>query len=408
MNADDYEVPTRPVLPDDPGEATVHGWSGAPVAGDRVDVHMGPIIAGDPDGARVEVTGDGLHAYDATGVETAHIQGEGGEFVGGEFRTSDTLPGSVRIADDAFNYSGRTLPGIEIIPEDTQSTVLPAGIGPWGAGAALAGGEDSSGRSAKLHAIPTQAGITSTSPKGDAQMYASSSGASMRATRSSDGDSGNVSVGYTGANLTATDGESGEYGRILASPRELRMSLLDGSGNATGGVRVIAGTTSVSSTAPDGREAEVAVGLRTGARVGYTSADGVTRSLSVDSHGVWVKTNKGGSSMNYNLEETAQDSGWQAFSPVAGMDSYALAWRNKGGVIYMRGTVTATWQAGWNTVATNLPAEMRPAIRVVRQAPSTSEQGLYFRMGNDGVLEFNKPTAGTRTGDLSAIFYPAD
>src|SRR5699024_5534853 len=76
--------------------------------------------------------------------------------------------------------------------------------------------------------------------------------------------------------------------------------------------------------------------------------------------------------------------------------------------IYMRGTVTATWSAGWNTVATGLPAEMRPAIRVVRQAPSTSEQGLYFRMGNDGVLGFNKPTAGTRTGDLSAIVYPAD
>src|SRR5699024_10468725 len=364
--------------------ATVAGRTGRvvlTVPGDILAENImasGGLIAGDPDGARVVINADGVVAFDGSGTETAQITGEGGEFVGGEFRTSDGLPGRVRIADDAFTYSGLALPGIEIIPEDTRYTVRPAGIGPWGAGAALAGGEDSSGRSAKLHAIPTQAGITSTSPKGDAKIYASSSGASMRATRSSDGDSGHVSVDYTGANLTATDGESGEYGRILASPRELRMSLLDGSGNATGGVRVIAGTASVSSAAPDGREAEVAVGLRTGARVGYTSADGVTRSLSVDSRGVWVKTNKGGSSMNYNLEETAQDSGWQAFSPVAGMDSYALAWRNKGGVIYMRGTVTATWSAGWNTVATGLPAEMRPAIRVVRQAPSTSEQGLYF------------------------------
>src|SRR5699024_5862649 len=62
-------------------------------------------------------------AISADKIEGGHFTGEtfeGGSFVGGEFRTSDNLPGSVRIADDAFNYSGRTLPGIEIIPEDTR------------------------------------------------------------------------------------------------------------------------------------------------------------------------------------------------------------------------------------------------------------------------------------------------
>lgn len=47
------------------------GWAHAPVSGDRVDVHLGPLVAGDPLGARVEVTATGLHAYDGTGaVET--------------------------------------------------------------------------------------------------------------------------------------------------------------------------------------------------------------------------------------------------------------------------------------------------------------------------------------------------
>lgn len=267
----------------------------------------GGIVAGTPGGARVELTDQGLTAYDGAGAETAHIAGEGGEFVGGSFRTSDNLPGRVRIADDAFTYSGRTLPGVEIIPEDTQSTVRPAGIGPWGAGAALEGGEDTSGRSAKLHATPTQAGITSTGPTGDAHMYADSSGVSMRTTRASDGDSGHVSVDYTGANLTATDGESGEYGRILARPGELRMTLRDGSGNATGEVRVIAGTTSVSSTATDGRKSEVSTGASTGARLGHTDASGVYRRIEVTPSGFYLATNVTGSVVRTNLETLVSD-----------------------------------------------------------------------------------------------------
>ena len=296
----DMSAEMIPVL--DIGSATVGDLTGG-----RINVQDGPIVAGDPAGARVEITGDGLHAYDATGTETARIQGDEGVFVGGEFRTSDNLPGRVRIADDAFTYSGRTLPGIEIIPEDTRSTARPAGIGPWGAGAALEGGEDTAGRSAKLHAIPTQAGITSTSPKGDAQIYASSSVASMRTTRSSDGDSGHISADYTGANLTATDGESGEYGRIVARPGELRMTLRDGSGNATGEVRVIAGTTSVSATAPDGRKAEVATGASTGARVGYTNASGVYRRIEVTPSGFYLATNVTGSAVRTDLETLVSD-----------------------------------------------------------------------------------------------------
>lgn len=296
-----------PIVPDvDPGPV-VTGWNDSPVTGDRIDVNENSFIAGDPAGARIEIRSTGFHAFNGTGIETAHIDGAEGVFVGGEFRTSDNLPGRVRIADDAFAYSGRTLPGIEIIPEDTRSTVRPAGIGPWGAGAAIEGGEDTAGRSAKLHATPTQAGITSTSPTGDAHMYADSSGISIRATRASDGDSGHISVDYTGANLTATDGESGEYGRILARPGELRMTLRDGSGNATGDVRVVAGTTSVSATAPDGRKAEVAAGASTGARLGHTNASGVYRRIEVTPSGFYLATNVTGSAVRTNLETLVSD-----------------------------------------------------------------------------------------------------
>lgn len=305
--------PEDPVPPEpdpvEPGEEqpVVDGWIDAPISGDRVNVFDAPIVAGDPDGARIEIRSTGFHAFNGVGTETAHIDGQEGVFVGGEFRTSDNLPGRVRIADDAFTYSGRTLPGIEIIPEDTRSTARPAGIGPWGTGAAIEGGEDTAGRSAKLHATPTQAGITSTSPTGDAHMYADSSGISMRGTRASDGDSGHISVDYTGANLTATDGESGEYGRILARPGELRMTLRDGSGNATGDVRVVAGTTSVSATAPDGRKAEVATGASTGARVGHTNASGVYRRIEVTPSGFYLATNVTGSAVRTNLETLVSD-----------------------------------------------------------------------------------------------------
>lgn len=116
-----------PIIPDvDPGPE-VSGWNDSPVAGDRVDLHMGPIIAGNPEGARVEVTETGLRAFDATGTETASIAGEGGEFVGGEFRTSDALPGQITLSDTAYTSSseGTPGPGIRIDPPDSSRVTLP-------------------------------------------------------------------------------------------------------------------------------------------------------------------------------------------------------------------------------------------------------------------------------------------
>ena len=130
-----------PIIPDaDPGPE-VSGWNDSPVAGDRVDLHMGPIIAGDPEGARVEVTETGLRAFDATGTETASIAGEGGEFVGGEFRTSDNLPGQVTLS----NTANQGTPGISIEPEDDAGyDVLPS-IGPGPDDMRISGGVSTAG-----------------------------------------------------------------------------------------------------------------------------------------------------------------------------------------------------------------------------------------------------------------------
>ena len=130
-----------PIIPDaDPGPE-VSGWNDSPVAGDRVDLHMGPIIAGDPEGARVEVTETGLRAFDATGTETASIAGEGGEFVGGVFRTSNTLPGRVTISDTA----NQGTPGISIEPEDDTGYDVPPSIGPGPDDMHISGGVSTAG-----------------------------------------------------------------------------------------------------------------------------------------------------------------------------------------------------------------------------------------------------------------------
>src|SRR5699024_5814670 len=120
--------------------ATVAGRTGRvvlTVPGDILAENImasGGLIAGDPDGARVVINADGVVAFDGSGTETAQITGEGGEFVGGEFRTSDDLPGRVTLADDAYINSTTAVahPGIRVEPLDTSHMARPPGIGPGG------------------------------------------------------------------------------------------------------------------------------------------------------------------------------------------------------------------------------------------------------------------------------------
>src|SRR5699024_6081619 len=102
----------------------------------------------------------------------------------------------------------------------------------------------------------------------------------------------------------------------------------------------------------------------------------------------------------------AQDSGWNSFPVKGGITAgQGLAWRNKNGVIYFRGTVQATWSAGWNAVVAGLPKEMRPSSTIVTPSPNGSETGLLMMMTPDGEFSVFKPKAGGRTMFVSSMIY---
>src|SRR5699024_6196432 len=75
----------------------------------------------------------------------------------------------------------------------------------------------------------------------------------------------------------------------------------------------------------------------------YTRAGGSNRYLTVDAGGVWVKTNKSGTWKSYNLEETAQDSGWQDVEVLPGykaQPSQSPQVRRLGNSICFRGGIS--------------------------------------------------------------------
>lgn len=359
---DDYEVPTQPELPEDPAEDSVDGWTVAEVAGDRINVFDAPIIAGDPAGARIEIRSTGFHAFNGAGRETAHINGTEGVFVGGEFRTSDTLPGQVTLADNAYvdTLGGVQNPGIRVDPINPTAYIYPPGIGPNSNGMVVSGGRSADG--SRAYTIYSPAGVNHEWKKG-------SQGAVMKTS------AGGVSIW--------ADAGDGRQGVVQTTPDIGKVYTLDSGGT-------------VSKVEANASEAFL-----------YTRAGGSSRYLTVDATGVWVKTAASGSMKWYNLEETAQDSGWNSITLASGITGNGdPAWRNKGGVIYFRGNFESEWIGGtWETVATGLPTEMRPAIRAQMVSPGIHQNRLLFRVGTDGTLNVRADDPGAVLAELSGIIY---
>ena len=143
----------------------------------------------------------------------------------------------------------------------------------------------------------------------------------------------------------------------------------------------------------------------------YTRAGGANRYLTVDADGVWVKTNKSGSWEQWNLEDTASDSGWISFPLGPGITgSGSPAYRVKGGIVYFRGTLTRTgsWASGWNVFATGLPSSIRPDANALRAGASSATPGMLLQMTSAGQLEMWLPSSlpGATTVQLSPMFYP--
>ena len=438
-----------PIIPDDDPGPVVSGWNDSPVAGDRVDLHEGPIIAGDPEGARVEVTETGLRAYDSAGIETASIAGEGGEFVGGEFRTSDTLPGQVTLANDAYinSATGVAHPGIRVEPLDTSAMARPPGIGPGDLGLYVDGGSDTSGRRSYFRTSPTASlmrtfreggttgGEIQTSPSeslmrtfredGTAagEIAALPAASSMRTFRE-DGTTAGVIQASPTESLMRTYREDGTTagliqtspsasfmrtyredgtpaGEIAAFPTRSLMRTYSGNSSEQGWVRVQPQDAELAYVDPLNTYFSRIRATETEAHL-FTRAGGMNRYLTVDADGIWVKTG----AKSYNLEETAQDSGWQSVAVGSGITpSASFAWRNKGGVIWWRGTVTATWVAGWNDVAADLPAAIRPEYGYTVNEAGTAS-GVLIRVQVNGVLQLYAPTAGTSTHRFTSLSYP--
>ena len=370
----------------EPDAPVILGWGDAPVSGDRVDLHEGPIVAGDPEGARVEVTETGLRAYDSTGTETASIAGEGGEFVGGEFRTSDQMPGQVTLSNTANQGS----PGISIEPEDdTGYDVLPS-IGPGADDMRISGGVSTAG---DMAGAQFRAGGTS--------FYWNGPGAT------GGGSWATVADGEAGLRYRP-DRTNADYESAIRARADDAVVYSEGP-NGTGFLSASPLGGLVQYVGPGDPAARVE--SRAKADPEYLMLErkipGVNdrHRLILDDDGVWVQTVFGPNPVSYNLLETAQDSGWQSITPDAGYTgSASFAWRNKGGVIWYRGTVTATWATGWNTIAT-LPAEVRPAAGYTVNEAGTSA-GVLIRVQVDGRLELYAPAAGTSTHRFTSLSYP--
>ena len=384
----------------------VTGWNDSPVTGDRIDVNENSFIAGDPAGARIEIRSTGFHAFNGTGTETAHIDGAEGVFVGGEFRTSDNLPGQVRLADDAYVThldGGGVFPGLRVTPADASGfSHLPA-IGPGEHGVTIYGGRRIGGGSSIVQANPTESfmrtfrddhstgGVIQTSPTQSL----------MRTYREDSTTAGEIQTSPT-ASYMRTYREDGEIGgSIQASPTKAFMQTY---GDSTVG-------RSYSQVDPQRATMNVvgADGLNTaritadGNSVTLFSATNGQRYLKLDDTGIWIET--GGKS--YNLEETAQDSGWHPIQVLPGytaQPNYAPKARKVGNLIYLSGGINGSG-IGANTSqdVMRLPKSFRPvgqSIYVVGGSSSARACPL-MAIKTDGLIDI-------RTAPDTGAYYLMD
>ena len=143
----------------------------------------------------------------------------------------------------------------------------------------------------------------------------------------------------------------------------------------------------------------------------FSGAGGANRYLSVDKDGVWVKTNKSGSWEWYNLEETANDTGWINFNAHSGISTgNSPALRLKGGIVWAHGYVTrpAGWPSGWTRVAGPFATWLRPTRDILRYGATTATQRQLVRMTSAGYLEvwWSDAAPGGYQVDLSVLSYP--
>src|SRR5699024_9772853 len=188
--------------------------------------------------------------------------------------------------------------------------------------------------------------------------------ASYMRTYREDGTPGGAIQTSPTASLMRTYREDGTTGgSIQTTPTVSTMRTLSGNSSEKGWVQVQAQDAELAYVDPnntyfsrikaDANEAFI-----------YTRAGGTNRYLTVDADGVWVKTNKGGSWKSYNLEETAQDSGWHPIQVLPGytaQPNYEPKARKVGNLIYLSGGINGSGiPANAQRDVMRLPESFRP------------------------------------------------
>ena len=268
-----------------------------------------------------------IHADEIVGGSFTGETFEGGTFTGGLFKTSDALPGQVEFADDAYVdhfEGGKTLPGLRIVPIDTSETNLPAAIGPSEYGLTIFGGRNTSGGSSIVQCHPDASFMRTFRPDGaEAALIQATSDASFMQATKSDGAVGGQVTAAQGFAQMVTRGSGEARGVLYANPTSAYIRTVNANNVTTARLHA------------DATESYI-----------YSRSGGSQRYLTVDSTGVWVKTNKSGSWEWWNLEETANDTGWINFNAHSGISTgNSPALRLKGGIVWAQGYVTRP--AGW-------------------------------------------------------------
>src|SRR5699024_8493969 len=181
----------------------------------------------------------------------------------------------------------------------------------------------------------TTGGVIQTSPD-----------SSLMRTYRADGTAGGVIQVDPTASLMSTYREDGtDGGLIRTSPTLSTMRTYSGNSSEAGWVRVQPQNAELAYVDPNNVYFSRIRATDKEAFI-YTRAGGSNRYLTVDADGIWVKTNKGGSWKWYNLEETAQDSGWVNLSSASGFGSAGSGGpfqiRRAGDIVHLRGRLGRT------------------------------------------------------------------
>lgn len=335
------------------------------------------VFTGTVDFANVNVTGELL----ANEISGEHIYGTVVE--GGEIRTSSNdSRGAFLLGDRAYvsPLDGYAAPGIRFaFPGDTRQ--YPAGIGIDSSAVAISGGRRADDAYTRLNVGSGGVSALSSPSANDVLGWASSLSVTTQSLQLRTGPPGSAGGDLSEVFVAAPLTLNGE----VINPPQVRLSATY-----------------------DGKRARIEA--RDGVTTVEASNGTTSRALKVDDTGVWVQTNKSGSQEAWNLEETANDTGWINFNTHAGITATGNpALRLKGGVVYFRGilTKTGTWEQGWTPVAGPFNSKYRPATSMRVPGAITDDRRTLLNMGADGIISVYMSAAlgGTASVPLTPLTY---